>query len=47
VIINAVEAMSGVGEGSRGLLISTGEDKSNDVHVSVRDSGPGLNPEMA
>jgi C4-dicarboxylate-specific signal transduction histidine kinase len=47
LMINALEAMSGVGEGSRELLISTGEDKSKGVHVSVRDSGPGLNPESS
>ena len=45
LIINAVEAMSGVGEGSRELLIGTGKDASNAVLVAVRDSGPGLDPE--
>jgi NO-binding membrane sensor protein with MHYT domain len=45
LIINAVQAMSGVSEGSRGLLIGTGKDASGRVVVSVRDSGPGLNPE--
>ncbi len=45
LIINAVEAMSGVSEGSRGLLIGTGKDASGEVLVTVRDSGPGLNPE--
>ena len=45
LIINAVEAMSGVSEGSRELLISTGEDASNGVLVAVQDSGPGLTPE--
>jgi PAS domain S-box-containing protein len=44
LIINAVEAMSGVGEGARELLISTGRDASNGVLVSLRDSGPGLDP---
>ena len=44
LIINAVEAMSGVGEGARELLISTGRDVSNGVLVSLRDSGPGLDP---
>ena len=42
LIINAVEAMSGVGNGARELLISTGKTASGDVLVSVRDSGPGL-----
>ncbi len=45
LIINAVEAMSGVSEGSRGLLIGTGKDASGRVLVAVQDSGPGLNPE--
>jgi PAS domain S-box-containing protein len=43
LIINAVEAMSGV-EGPRELLISTGRDDSKGVLVSLRDSGPGLDP---
>ena len=45
LILNAVEAMSGVSEGSRGLLIGTGKDASGGVLVAVQDSGPGLNPE--
>ena len=44
LIINAVEAMTGAGEGKRELLISTGKASSEDVLVSVRDSGPGLTP---
>ena len=45
LIVNGVEAMSGVGEGSRELLISTGKAESDGVLVAVRDSGPGLAPE--
>jgi signal transduction histidine kinase len=45
LVINAVEAMSGVSERSRELLIGSGKDASNGVLVTVRDSGPGLNPE--
>jgi C4-dicarboxylate-specific signal transduction histidine kinase len=45
LIINAVEAMSGVGEGSRELLIRTGKDAAGGVLVAVQDSGPGLDPE--
>jgi signal transduction histidine kinase len=45
LIINAVEAMSAVREGSRELVISTAKDASGGVLVAVRDSGPGLNPE--
>jgi C4-dicarboxylate-specific signal transduction histidine kinase len=44
LIINAVEAMSADGEGSRELLISTGKAESGGVLVAVRDSGPGLAP---
>jgi signal transduction histidine kinase len=44
LIINAVEAMSGVSEGSRELLVDTGTAGSDGVLVVVRDSGPGLAP---
>jgi PAS domain S-box-containing protein len=44
LIINAQEAMSGLGEGARELLISTAKAKSDGVFVVVRDSGPGLSP---
>jgi C4-dicarboxylate-specific signal transduction histidine kinase len=43
-IINAVEAMSGVSEGSRELLVDTARAGSDGVLVVVRDSGPGLPP---
>jgi signal transduction histidine kinase/ligand-binding sensor domain-containing protein len=44
LILNAIQAMSGVGEGLRELLISTARGSSGDVLVAVRDSGPGLDP---
>jgi signal transduction histidine kinase len=44
LILNAVEAMSGVDEGAREMRISTGREASNGVLVSVRDLGPGLDP---
>ncbi len=44
LIMNAVEAMSGVSEGLRELLISTGKTEPDGVLVAVRDSGPGLAP---
>jgi PAS domain S-box-containing protein len=44
LIVNAVEAMSDASEGARELLISTSGDASNGVLVSLRDSGPGLDP---
>jgi signal transduction histidine kinase len=47
LILNAVQAMSGVSEKSRELLISTEQDASGAVLVTVQDSGPGLDPESA
>jgi C4-dicarboxylate-specific signal transduction histidine kinase len=44
LIMNAIEAMSEVSEGSRELLISTSEAESGGVLVAVTDSGPGLPP---
>ncbi len=44
LIMNAIEAMTEVGEGARELLIDTGKDASDGALVAVRDSGPGLNP---
>jgi C4-dicarboxylate-specific signal transduction histidine kinase len=45
LIINAIEAMSGISEGPRELLVGSGKDESKGVLVAVRDSGPGLDPE--
>jgi NO-binding membrane sensor protein with MHYT domain len=45
LIMNAIEAMSEAGEGSRELLIGTGVNAPDGVIVAVRDSGPGLKPE--
>jgi PAS domain S-box-containing protein len=45
LIMNAIEAMSEVSEGSRVLLIGTGADTPDGVTVAVRDSGPGLKPQ--
>ncbi|MGA2287929.1 trifunctional serine/threonine-protein kinase/ATP-binding protein/sensor histidine kinase [Bradyrhizobium sp.] len=48
LVMNAIEAMSEVGERSRELLISSSEVESGSVLVAVSDSGPGLpraNPE--
>jgi len=44
LIVNAVEAMSGISDRPRELLISTGKPGSDSVVVAVRDSGPGLAP---
>jgi signal transduction histidine kinase len=45
LLVNAIEAMSGMGEGPRELLFSTAKTDSEEVLVAVRDSGPGLAPE--
>jgi C4-dicarboxylate-specific signal transduction histidine kinase len=47
LFINAIEAMSGMDDGSRQLLISTEKTCSDAVLVAVRDSGPGFPPESA
>jgi C4-dicarboxylate-specific signal transduction histidine kinase len=45
LILNAVEALRGVSEGSRDLLISSEDGGADGVRVAVQDSGPGLTPE--
>jgi PAS domain S-box-containing protein len=46
LIVNAIQAMSDIGEGARELQISIEAVPSKGgVRVGVRDSGPGLNPE--
>ena len=47
LILNAVEAMSGLDEGARELRISTEKEASGGVLVTVRDLGPGLDPQSA
>jgi PAS domain S-box-containing protein len=44
LIMNAIEAMSGVSDGTRELRISTRKAEPGGVLVAVRDSGPGLAP---
>jgi signal transduction histidine kinase len=44
LIINAIEAMSGVGDCRRELFIRSATDESQRIVVAVRDSGPGLDP---
>jgi C4-dicarboxylate-specific signal transduction histidine kinase len=45
LLINAIEAMRGMSEGPRELLISTQKTESKCVLLAVQDSGPGLAPE--
>jgi PAS domain S-box-containing protein len=47
LLLNAIEAMSGMTEGARELLIRTEQTHSDAVLVSVQDSGPGFPPESA
>ena len=42
LIMNAIEAMSGVGIGPRELLVSSEQATSGEVLIAVRDTGPGL-----
>jgi C4-dicarboxylate-specific signal transduction histidine kinase len=44
LMMNAIEAMNGAGEGPLELVVSSKND-SQGVLVLVRDSGPGLDPE--
>jgi len=45
LILNAVEAMGGIDEGTCELRIITETEAAGGVLVTVRDSGPGLDPE--
>jgi predicted ATPase/signal transduction histidine kinase len=47
LIVNAIEAMSGVKERPRELTIVSASDGPDTVSVEVRDSGTGLDPEHA
>jgi PAS domain S-box-containing protein len=44
LVVNAIEAMNGVGEGLRELLVRSGTEESSHVVISVQDSGPGFDP---
>jgi PAS domain S-box-containing protein len=44
LVVNAVEAMSGVGNRPRALTIVSGAGDANDIFVEVQDTGPGLDP---
>jgi PAS domain S-box-containing protein len=44
LIVNAIEAMSGVAEAQRELLVSTEQVELGSVLVAVTDTGPGLDP---
>jgi signal transduction histidine kinase len=44
LLLNALEAMSGVGDRPRRLTISTGRDEGDHVRLTVQDSGAGFDP---
>ena len=44
LMINAIEAMNGISDAPRELIVGSAKDASPRVLVAVRDSGPGLNP---
>jgi signal transduction histidine kinase len=45
LIMNAMEAMSSVGDRARELVISTQNIEADQVQVTVEDSGTGLDPD--
>jgi PAS domain S-box-containing protein len=45
LVLNAVEAMSGIDKGAREARISTEREAASGVLVTVRDFGPGLDPQ--
>ncbi len=46
LIVNSLQAMRDMKEGPRDILVTTGKTETGDVLVSVRDTGPGLAPEI-
>jgi signal transduction histidine kinase len=47
LIRNASDAMTGVDDRPRGLLIKTGADQDDQVRLSVTDAGVGFKPDSA
>ncbi|HTV63159.1 MAG TPA: ATP-binding protein, partial [Verrucomicrobiae bacterium] len=45
LVVNAVDSLSSVANRRRVLRISTGHPQPDAVHVSVRDTGAGINPQ--
>ena len=45
LILNAMQAMGAVSEGTRQVIITTRQIELNDLYVGVQDTGPGLSPE--
>jgi C4-dicarboxylate-specific signal transduction histidine kinase len=47
LIANAIDAMTAPGNGPRQLVIACAREAAGGVCIEVRDSGPGIAPEMA
>ncbi|MFL9960084.1 AAA family ATPase [Paraburkholderia sediminicola] len=47
LVINGIQAMADIGDNSRELLIESHRDNDGHVLVTVQDSGPGIDPEIA
>ena len=45
LIINALQAMGAVSQGTRQVLITTRQIELSDLYIGVQDTGPGLNQE--
>ena len=45
LILNAVQAMGAISDGTREVLITTSQTEPNEVCLGVQDTGPGLSPE--
>ena len=45
VLINVIEALSGIGDGPREVVVQSELDAAQGVRVTVCDSGPGLDPQ--
>jgi C4-dicarboxylate-specific signal transduction histidine kinase len=45
LIMNAIEAMSGIDAGPRALRVSSERGAATEVVIAVRDSGPGFDPQ--
>lgn len=46
IIVNAVDAMESANSQSKQLIISTALTSAGEVKISIRDSGPGMSPEV-
>jgi two-component system sensor kinase FixL len=44
LIVNAIEAMAGIGDRPRELTIASAKGDANTVFVAVQDTGPGIDP---